>query len=120
MTIINGLTWLANVEGIVFPLVIMSAGSGRVGEMGLHDLHCCNEEQNGLRITERFPKLRPLPSVIRSDCLIFSDPLNGHFLLSLGEPFRICLVVRHIVEKKQGKCEIERSKEEEKDFPSAD
>ena len=79
----------------MFPLIIVSAWLSGVDDMARGHLHCRDKEEGCLGITQRLPKLRPLPSIVRGDRLILSHPLNGDFLLSLVEPSRVGLIIWH-------------------------
>lgn len=81
-------------------------------------LHCGYKEEDGLRVSQRFPELRPLPMIISGDSLVLSHSIPRDLSLARGEPSRIGVVVGHKICQNKGKYKTERSKKEEEDLPS--
>lgn len=112
------LTWLANVEGIVLPLCGITLALHQNHDKGIQcSLHCSDKEEDGLWISQCFPKLRPFPVIVCGDGLILSHSIHCDLPLAWSEPPGIGVAVRHKICKDQRKDKAEGAEEEEENLP---
>lgn len=102
----------------MLPLYGYSSALHQINDSGgIYSLHSCHKEEDGLGISQCFPKLRPFPVIIRGNSLIIPHSVSCDFSLAWSEPPSVGIIVGHKIGKNKCKDKAEGAEEKEEDLP---